>query len=83
MWEEISWQEFYKLYFALHILTAEVLTLIREFTTAEAIYPILLEKARCVKDRCSVYLVMYYQYEMQVCQKQTKPKENTEQNKRL
>eukprot|EP00026_Physarum_polycephalum_P000093 Phypoly_transcript_00093.p1 GENE.Phypoly_transcript_00093~~Phypoly_transcript_00093.p1 ORF type:complete len:2228 (+),score=422.82 Phypoly_transcript_00093:105-6788(+) len=64
-WDETSWHQFYELYFALHLLKAEVATLIGEFEKSEEIYPILLEKAKTNKDRCSVYLVMYYQYEVQ------------------
>lgn len=65
-WEEISWQQFYNICFAFYSLKAEVSYMLGKFDTADAIYPYLLDRAHSKTDKCSVYLIMSYQYELQV-----------------
>lgn len=61
-----SWQDCYDLSFALYSLKAEISYLTGDYTGAEALYPMLLQQARTVKDKSSVHLIMYYQFELQV-----------------
>lgn len=65
-WTDASWKECYELTFGLYSLKAELLALTGDYDQAEAMYPTLLQQARSNKDTCAVYLIMYFQYELQV-----------------
>lgn len=64
-WEEQSWKDHYQLLFSLYSAKAEVSYLLGQYKEAEALYPFLLEKANCRVDKCSAYLIMFSQFEVQ------------------
>jgi hypothetical protein len=65
-WEDASWQDCYETNFALHTLKAEISTLVGEYEKAENVFPVLFQYASTKQDKCSVYLVQYYFYELRV-----------------